>query len=507
MATPTKTTLNSKLPVVSKIAFCSSAGKGMATKIFTGENGKFTKKVGFKQNSKTYPFQIQYRQRSRYTDANSKRVGAQWTNWSKWKNAVAVSGIPAEATETQKPVNKWLKANKGVNKKGTYQTFFTMTNYLIPDTYDAREFQFRIRTINKAKAKHGNWTMQTLSVFKRAAVVDETIITASDGGMKVKFNYIWDRTANIKVNSIKDADGRELLRKAFTAGVQAAYLTAETTPQPREGYQAGMIEIPMKKLKRRIGVNEALTLDIKFTTVDGAPTALSSGTVIEPRTDIPITINRTWDEETGLLTVTATNDSQITLANIGANISYTYNGKAYSAAAVSAEKHLEAGKTSTFCFYPPIGIPLTLNVKEENILDFKDSEEPITFTVAAKGYRLNKIDSTALCGVAWGNATYTVSSEPIYETSLPYGRENNIIFYGEGCTNSINFTATLIDKENCYGGSYGRKLAWDSIRNNQGVYYFRTNKGEMYQVGITAVSLSHESKDIYSLSVDMMEVV
>lgn len=80
MAQATKTTLNSKLPVVSKIAFCTSAGANMATKIYTGENGKFTRYVGFKQNSKTYPFQIQYRQRSRYTNTNSKSVGAQWTN-------------------------------------------------------------------------------------------------------------------------------------------------------------------------------------------------------------------------------------------------------------------------------------------------------------------------------------------------------------------------------------------------------------------------------------------
>lgn len=48
-----------------------------------------------------------------------------------------------------------MKANKGVNKKGSYCTFFTFTNYKIPDTYDAREFQFRVRTFNKSKAKHG----------------------------------------------------------------------------------------------------------------------------------------------------------------------------------------------------------------------------------------------------------------------------------------------------------------------------------------------------------------
>lgn len=503
----TKTTLNSKLPTVSKIAFCTSAGAGMATKIYTGENGKFTRLVGFKQNSKTYPFQIQYRQRSRYTNENAKRVGAQWTNWCSWKNAVAVSGIPIDALEPNKPVNTWLKANKGVNQKGTYQTFYSMTNYLIPATYDAREFQFRIRTINKAKAKHGNWTTQSLLIYKRAAVVDETIISASDGGFKIKFNYIWDRAASINVNSIKDSAGRELLKKSFTAGVQAAYLTAETTPMPREGYQAGQVIVAMNRLKRRIRVGETLTFDIKFTTVDGAPTAFSSGTVIEPTRDIPMTVNRSWDEETGLLTITATNNGNFDLADVGANVSYTYNGKDYSAAAVTVNKNLGAGETSTFSFFPPIGIPLTLYVKEEDILDFKDSEEPDTFTVSAKGYRFNKIDSTEICGVAWGEASFDIDSTPQFETSLPYGRNNNVIFYGQGNTNTISFKATLVDKDNCYGGEYGRKLAWDTIRNNQGIYYFRTNKGDMYQVGITGVKLSHQIKDMYALSVDMVEVV
>ncbi|MGN0037597.1 MAG: hypothetical protein ACI36Y_00470, partial [Coriobacteriales bacterium] len=116
----TKSTLNSKLPGVSKIAFCSSAGKDMYRTIFTGENGKFSTKVGFRQSATTFPYQVQYRSRSRYTKANAKVKGATWTKWGSWKNAVAVSGIAKDATESSNPVNKWLKANKGVNRKSKY---------------------------------------------------------------------------------------------------------------------------------------------------------------------------------------------------------------------------------------------------------------------------------------------------------------------------------------------------------------------------------------------------
>ena len=80
MAKATQSTLNKKLPVMQKIAFCSSAGVDMATKIFAGSNGVFNCKVGFKQTSKSYPFQIQYRQRSRYTDANAKVMGASYND-------------------------------------------------------------------------------------------------------------------------------------------------------------------------------------------------------------------------------------------------------------------------------------------------------------------------------------------------------------------------------------------------------------------------------------------
>ena len=156
MATATKSTLNAKLPNVDKISFCTAAGKNMCEKLYTGENGKFSMKVGFRQKSKAYPFQIQYRVRSRYTQANAKKKGANWTAWTVWKNAVAVSGIAINATETAKPVNRWMKANKGVNKNATYATFYTFSGYQIPAGYDARQFQFRIRTFNKAKAKHGN---------------------------------------------------------------------------------------------------------------------------------------------------------------------------------------------------------------------------------------------------------------------------------------------------------------------------------------------------------------
>lgn len=508
MATATKTTLNSKLPGVSKIAFCTGPGTGMSTSISTGESGAFTRKVGFKQASTSYPFQIQYRQRSRYTAANAKVKGATYTNWSNWKNAVAVSGIAKDATESQKPVNTWLKANKGVNTKGTYQTFMEFSSYLIPDTYDCRQFQFRIRTINKSKAKHGNWTSQTLTVYKKAWVRDERVITKADGGFKIKFNYLWDRKASIDVRSIKDSEGRELLRKEYTTSVGSCKLTASTIPAARSGYKAGQVLVPVAKLKRKVTTGESLTLDIRFVTADNAVTKLySPRTVEEPHRDIGMTINHSWNESLGMLTVNVTNSDSIALEDVGCNVTYRYQGKSYSLAAFQETKNLAKSGTSVFRFFPPLNTELTLHVKEEDSQDFKDVEDNITLTCEGKGYRLNKVGSTSICGVAWGNPQWDLDSSPQYETALPYGRAKNIVFYGSGYTNQIAFTATILDREGMYGGTYARKQGWDNVRNNQGVYVFRSAKGDMFQVALTDVQIHHESKDLYEVDVSMVEVV
>jgi hypothetical protein len=75
---------------------------------------------------------------------------------------------------------------------------------------------------------------------------------------------------------------------------------------------------------------------------------------------------------------------------------------------------------------------------------------------------------------------------------LPYGRNRNVIFYGKGTETDISFSATIVDEAGMYGGDYARKRAWDSLRNNQGLYWFRTNRGEMYKVGVTSVNTSHD---------------
>lgn len=343
-----------------------------------------------------------------------------------------------------------MVANKGINKNATYQTFQTLQDYQIPADYDCREFQYRIRTFNKSQARHGNWTTETIQVFRRAEVVDETYVTSADGGLKVKFNYKWDRSG-IKswVRSVVDAQGRELLTGSYNGPIEAGNLTANTTPTPRDGYVGGMIKIPLSKLKRRIAANETLTTEIYFETADGAKTRIANGTTIEPRRDVPMQLTSTWHEDRGLLVVSATNTGSVPITGIGASATYTWHGKTYSIP--PCNRSVSLAGTSYFHFLPPIGVPCTVRVSTEDAEDFKDSDT-ITATGTAKGYRLNKADDGDTCGVAWGNPSWEMGSTPQVTTELPYGRDKNVAFYGRGSTNAITLSALILDKPNMYAG-------------------------------------------------------
>lgn len=192
------------------------------------------------------------------------------------------------------------------------------------------------------------------------------------------------------------------------------------------------------------------------------------------------------------------------LTSIGCGVSYTYNGKAYAIAPTSKSVNLTG--TSTFKFLPPIGIGLTITVKEEDAEDYKDVETA-TITPTAKGYRLNKENSPTTCGVLWGAPKYEMASKQQMETALPYGREKNVAFYGMGDTTTITLSGLIVDKEGTYAESYSRKRAWDNVRNNQGVYYLRSSRGDMYKVALQNVNISHDKRDLYNLSASMTEVV
>lgn len=499
-----KSGLYPAFPVVDNICFCEQPGEDMSKKLFTSQNGVFSRRVSFRDRRRVFPYQIQYRQRSRYANYYKRSTGASWTNWTDWLNAIAMQGIPLNATQTDYPVDTWLKANKGVNKNGSYVTITVYNNVQLPTMFDARQIQFRVRTFDQAMCKHGYFKNQVLTIYRGAELLDLTAITAPDGGVKFKYNFTNEQSAGLVVTTLTDSSGRQLLESQYMPSVTKAYLTSQTVPAIRQNCFDGMFTIPIEKLKRKLDVNEQIKITFRVYTSDGTVDNTHSLVITQLHRNIDVSMSYQWNQDTAMLRVAAANNEQNALYDIGCNVSYTYNDKVYSIAPFYKEIDLEG--TSTFYFYPPIGIQLTANLKAEDTNDFKGSSSIDSIMIQSAGYRLNKMSEKVVCAIAWGKPSYTISSSPKYETSLPYGRSSNIIFYGEGATTTITFTAKIVDKDYCYGGEYARKLAWENVINNQGVYVFRSNKGDLYKVGITGINIKHEVKDIYDLQVNMVRV-
>lgn len=509
----TKSTLNTKLPKVSKIAFCTSAGKDMCTTLYTAENGKFSIKVGFKQNTKTYPFQIQYRYRNRWTAANAKKKGADWSAWSSWRNAVDTTKLAYNST---KLIDTWLFANKGVNKNSDYRTFKEFSGAILGADYDAREYQYRIRCYSSSKKQHGNFTYQKLRIYKKARVYDETIHATADGGLVFDFNYKWDRGGSVQVNSIIDAEGIEILNAPLTKAANHDSLRTETTtPAIREGYTPAEFYIEPNELTRTVEPGEKLTVDAAYVTDDNASTKFVASKVNEADTELnPISIAYTYDELSGVYTLTAQKtDSNDFIQEIDSYMTYQHLGKEHIIKPYLSEidnealKGEAAGTVATYYYRPPLNVEVTAVVSVSNNYRglTKASTSPAKFRSPL--YMFTNTDKPEQVASCWDGVDFSISTSRPYEIALPFGREKEIVFYGSGNETKIKFSANILDAADQPGGKHSMLQSWIELRNNQGVYDLRTPHSEKYKVAVTDVQIKRTNFNVYQVAVSMNEVV
>ena len=527
MATATKSKIKKALPQVRKIAFGKKVKKKVKGKTKTplkwyksiyATDGQFSAVVYFKQpKKKTYPYQIQYRERGRYGTVEKTA----WNSWTDWKCAVGVSGIPKDSTESLYPVNYWMKSNKGINKKGIQQKAFTFTNASIGSSYDARQYEFRIRTFYKKGARHGEWLNSKLTVYKKAKMNDWRLLASQDGGFIYRFNTDWVRDdATITINAVY-TNGRQLLKKdkpLKKIKIKPIELTSTTIPPARTGYVGAQVEVLGSKLKT--SVEDGQTLHIKgfLETGDGATTAFDKTlTLINPSSgsgessetggtdSFTLTVGTpSWDSNTGIVSVVATKTGT-DIADLCATLSYIYNEKRYTIQPLTEDVDIEGG-TGTFYFTPPFGKDYTIEVKGLGIYDALVSQTVSGTAQKAYGYWFNKEGSADTCGVAWANPSLQINTTPAYDSALPVGRENTVIFYSGNASTTLSFTAVVLDNDDTYGGANARHAMWKQIKDNQGTFYLRNALGELYKVGLTKVGLTMTSPYIYELTVEMQEV-
>ena len=513
----TKSTLNSKLGRVSEIRFCTAAGKNMATKLFTQENATFSVKLGCKQPSKkSDPYQVQYRLRSRYTAANAKAKGADWTKWSAWKNMIAFgSGGSAVPMGSTKDADEWLKSNKGINTKSSYMTFYTFPSTKVAGDYDARQYQVRIRTYNAKTRKHGAWVTQTLVVYKAAVVANETIHRGAGGQLMLDCNYIWSRGGTVHVNSVKDSTGRNILNAAVTCSMNRdAQRTANTTPALRTGYTPGEFEVTVgaKGLKRALAYGEKLTWNAWYQTKDGAKTYFTSPITVS-RQDTTINTPRvtsSTDYRRGWLLIKAyKTDADDVVERASCSIDYVYKGKTYTVKPDKASLNLSVQSTTTpmatWTFKRlPFGTSLDVKVTVGN--DYHSTRTVHATTQV--NMKLFMLSNASIYAALAGNAELNVKGQAKMTSGLPHGRRKPFAAYTLGDETTITLTGVVPDTSAGWPAAYVAAIRgnWETIRNNQGVYLLRSPDGMMFDVAVYEIGMRQDQKSLITVDVTALEV-
>lgn len=505
-----KSTINKKLARMGKPVFCTSAGKNMCKKIFTKEGGAYTISFCFKQTSKTNPFQIQYRYKHRYTAAKEKEKGAKYTGYTSWKNAIDMSGIAYGST---KSADEWLKANRGVVKSGTYNRFMTRSSKSIGADYDAQYWQFRVRTYNAKTKKHGEWVVSdTLCIYKAAKIVDETMHRTPSGGIMFDLNYIWDKGGSIHVDSIKDSDGRQLLRNKITRALSKdSNRTASSKPSLRSGYVPGEFEVKVGELKRAVEYGETLDVTAYFQTKDGAKTYISCSKVSSEDTSINAPrkeVTKYVGAGTYYVFLYKT-DADDVIEFASASCTYTYNSKKYTIKPYYTKLNLGVKSTTEpiaeFRFRPPFGLECTFKATVSN--DYKSSRT-ISFTdsISYNHFVFNSLEGDTCYASLAGNAKLSMTTQRTAEIGLPFGREMPVAFFGKGASNEITLSGFIYERNTFDTYKYGKYEWWNKLRSQQGLFCLRCPNGEMYNVAITKVDISSEREGLREVTVTMMEV-
>ena len=532
----TKSKLNSKMPKVSNITIGSKVTK-RGTVAYTGENGKLgTCYVYFKQNRTTYPFQIEYRTRSRYNEVNEKVKGAKWTKWSDWKNARAftspvLGAVPFKGKNTKYPINQWMKANKGVNKKSKYVHAMTLTGHAIGSDYDGRQFQFRIRTFNRAKARHGSMCYGTVTVWKRTAITNEKMFVSKDNGLDLRFHYKGNSDGLLTVKSIKDSKGIELL-KPDSAGINYPWTwDSHYTGSLATWYTPAKAVIKRSALTRDIEYGEKLTCDIVYTNEYGAPTKLALTNVQTMDLSLIEGIKCEFDSDhsTGVLIVKLI-DNQIAVDAVEdteCTITYTdKTGKDCELKPIAESKVLDGSTTeiSQFAFLPPYNVTFKIKCKlvsaygPSAIISYNYTMHNNYYTFTREWWDLdiepiNKwvgkdgdYEEEHLITSAWSNVDYSISTETSNIYLNPLG--SKIAWGTSGCTaptTTLTFSASVINREDEVKSSC--LSAWQTMRKNlDSTYVFRTPYGEVYTVLIDSLNIEKESSFVWNVYVSAKEI-
>lgn len=510
-----KSKLNSKLPKIADIRFCTTAGKNLCTGISTGENSKFSIAVNFKQPAKRTAYtsyQIQYRQRNMYEQGQA----TSWSDWSKWKNMKAMTGIAQGSTKNP---DEWRKGNHGVCKT-TYNQFWKWTNAGLGGIYVARQYQFRVRVYNGKNSTHGAWvTSSALSIKRLCACENETFFTAY-GNSYIDFNYKWPEANGVffRMNSIKDANGRELLTTKYEQAITYdKKRTPSSTPPLREGWVPGRM---MVNTKRDLQPGERLTIDgCLEVNSTGARTYFPKNMTVSkvdyevntPR--IELAVNKTAASITARVYKSDPDDVVIS-GNV--TLKYTYNGKEYQQAAYKITNNFNVVSTTTpimtavfpFC---PLNTPLSVTATIGSGLANRSYKKTAQVDAGRAWFvgKANNPGRIAALLVREGEyPSFETRSQGKSTVALTYGRNLPFAAFSPGTMTDLQISGTAVETSLGMRGMPERSAPryWHEVRNDPGIYYLRGPNGEVHKAAFQEVQMVREQKDTTSVTASFQEV-
>ena len=504
-----KSTLNKKLPKVSKIAYYSDVSKGTSyTKGYTAETGKFSVSVGMRQpSSRAYCYQMQYRWCYRYTLAQQKAKGATWTKWCAWKTPTAFGSYAKDSTADP---DLWLQSNKGTVSKD-YIELFKYTNVAIGASYDAFDLQVRVRTYDGKNRKHGEWvTSGHLYLYKRAEVLDECLVQAGSDCIDIDFNYKWDRGRTLYVKSLVQG-GRELMKKTVSKAPNSDSARGEMTDCPkRTGYNPGTLRLKVgTDLKAMPALGTSITVDAWLQTVDGAQTKFDSPKyLISSDADLGApNVSTSYNQSTGALTVRATKtDADDDIKKADATISYTWNGKYYTINPDAVTTYLNVASTSRYVIIAqfqncPLNIPLTATVSFSNRYK-KTKKTTVQRTIDTNMFSglFGIKDQAGIAAWALGDMSPAFSTKRDMQVELPQGNELPMVVFGKGHTTGISLSFDISEQTHALNSASGFS-SWEKVMNNPGMYVLRCYDGRTHTMAIDSVSIGAVQKGKRKVSI------
>lgn len=521
-----KSTTNTGMPKASTIRWYLKDADTTTKTIDVGEtSGKaaYGATVRFKQPTKRTNmtgWQITYKYRCRYTPSYQKANGkkAEWSNWSTRRTPIATTYRGSDGKSKSYKAganvpdqNYWLKSNYKI-AEGTYKDIVTWSKQMLTE-YDGIQFQFSVRSFNKSTSKVGSWVSQTLSVYRGAMIEDEVLVANPLNGVWIEFNYKWERNdGTIVVESIKDAEGNELLPTTFEKAVtidntRASTGVIEWYPYKKDGYKAGQVLVD--DLTRPLVDGDVLTVTGYYKTADGIKTyfdfrengkvyGFDATQIVEPILSVEEDPNKSYVKITAKRTPEFDADDYAYMKEPTCTATYKY-GAAQATGTVKSHKSEKVAKPGVhtdddiigiWYFRPPFNTDVEYKVSLTNEWNITHSST-INHKIDFRGAMLNGTNPAAVTY----NASLTASTKTEnVSIELTHGRDIPFAVFGKGRSRTLTLKGYVIDSndDKYHVTKYSKSSYLEQLAKNLNEKYkLRWSDGRVYDVVVTGVDFDY----------------